>query len=784
MPSLCASVQVKRTVKALGTMVNDRLDMSDEIAYRIASVASEVRPIQRTLGPRKKLRLDLKVRYAESFAHTGLFYNASIWSLGALGDAMLLPSGVPAGVGSAATSAVTQMLATPRDRETAGLATLATPRDRDQALVTPRLREEANHASGTMPSRSQTLNTKSIGHYVLGKTLGEGTFGKVKLARHILSGEPVAIKVLEKERITEAADIERISREVHILKLIKHTHVVQLYEIIETSGQLYLIMEYASGGELFDYIVARQDERRKSGGSGGVEEREACRFFHQIVAGVEKIHAMGVAHRDLKPENLLLDRRLILLVPLGNTFKPGELLKTACGSPCYAPPEMVANLHYVPALADMWSCGVILFALICGYLPFEDEVTSQLYKKILRAEYTVPSFISEGGKDFQDLISCLLQPNSTQRYTIPDVRGHRWYQQVDEASLEQPDKASWFDEDTLCELEALKENKHNHMTTTYYLLLKRRQRGGGGPASTREAPQPPSCRGSTAAPASGGAAASPRHPPPATPLRSPRESTAMPTPQQSRPAPHRRVPPLQLQGLQQLQQPPQQQAAQEPAPALQAAVQAYAMVQAADATGGWPPPPTTAELEQEAWRAEAAAHGSGTSPATPPPRRGAGTFPSRPRAPRPKSTAESACCPGGGGSRSWTRAPSSQRRCWRAPGRGGSSRSWTSTNILPPGPTHQEAGRGAGCRPAAGRQAPGDHPPALRPGHRALRGRQCPAAAARAAHRPVPCPRRPCASRQRPLPCDSCDPSVPSTPSSPLPFHPSASAFFPFMLSL
>merc|ERR1719262_103455 len=141
------------------------------------------------------------------------------------------------------------------------------------------------------------MRSKSIGHYILGKTIGEGTFGKVKLGTHILTGEKVAVKILEKERIVEVADVERVAREVHILKLIQHPHIVQLYEIIETRRQLYLIMEYASGGELFDYIVA----------NGRVQEPEACSFFRQILEGVEKIHMMNVVHRDLKPENLLLD---------------------------------------------------------------------------------------------------------------------------------------------------------------------------------------------------------------------------------------------------------------------------------------------------------------------------------------------------------------------------------------------------------------------------------------------------------------------------------------------
>lgn len=157
-------------------------------------------------------------------------------------------------------------------------------------------------------------------------------------------------------------------------------------------------MEYASGGELFDYIV--QNQRLK--------EREACKFFQQIIQGVEYVHELGVVHRDLKPENLLIDHeKNIKLVDFGlsNTYKEGETLKTACGSPCYAAPEMIAGHRYEGLGVDIWSCGVILYAMICGFLPFEDPDTAKLYSKILSGEYTMPKFVS---KDARDLIKKIL----------------------------------------------------------------------------------------------------------------------------------------------------------------------------------------------------------------------------------------------------------------------------------------------------------------------------------------------------------------------------------------
>ncbi|CAJ1356374.1 unnamed protein product [Effrenium voratum] len=326
-------------------------------------------------------------------------------------------------------------------------------------------------------AESRTSRAKSIGHYVLMKTIGEGTFGKVKLGTHILTGERVAVKVLEKERIQELADVERVAREIHILKLIRRCrHIIQLYEIIETPRQLYLIMEYAPGGELFDYIVEH----------GRAEEKDACRFLHQILAGVERVHQTNVVHRDMKPENLLLDEReCIKIVDFGlsNTFQDEQLLQTACGSPCYAAPEMIAGNQYFPPMVDVWSCGVILFALVCGFLPFEDQNHAELYKKILNAEYEVPNFIS---KDVVNLIAGMLTTDPEKRMTLVDIRNHKWYRQIPEASLKDREDDS-LDEAILDQLDSygfpreyaikcLQSNKHNHVTTTYYLIKENQLR--------------------------------------------------------------------------------------------------------------------------------------------------------------------------------------------------------------------------------------------------------------------------------------------------------------------
>ena len=210
-----------------------------------------------------------------------------------------------------------------------------------------------------------------------------------------------------------------MEREIKILKLIRHPNIIQLYEIIETPKQLYLIMEYAQGGELFDYIVQNQRLR----------EREACKYLQQIIQGVEYLHQLNVVHRDLKPENLLLDHeKNIKLVDFGlsNTYAPGATLKTACGSPCYAAPEMIAGESYFGAKVDIWSCGVILYAMVCGYLPFEDPDTAKLYKKILKGDFSIPSFVSKTGRD---LIKKILNTDPDSRYTAIDIKNHPWYQQ-------------------------------------------------------------------------------------------------------------------------------------------------------------------------------------------------------------------------------------------------------------------------------------------------------------------------------------------------------------------
>jgi 5'-AMP-activated protein kinase, catalytic alpha subunit len=246
-------------------------------------------------------------------------------------------------------------------------------------------------------------------------------------------------------------------------------------------------MEYSSSGELFDYIVERSR----------LKEAEACVFFQQIIAGIEYIHKLNVVHRDLKPENLLLDHnRRIKIVDFGlsNTYRPNELLQTACGSPCYAAPEMIAGKKYEGLKVDIWSSGVILFAMVCGYLPFEDPNTGELYKKILACDYKAPKFISAG---VRELIAGILNTDPNRRFGIEEIRNHAWYRQGKEEIA--PGILVGYsqipvDPSILAQLETLglkseyvrqciEANKHNSKTTGYYLLLKKHIMEGGSTVS-------------------------------------------------------------------------------------------------------------------------------------------------------------------------------------------------------------------------------------------------------------------------------------------------------------
>lgn len=241
---------------------------------------------------------------------------------------------------------------------------------------------------------------------------------QVKLATHAVTGHKVAVKILNKAKIKQLGMEEKVQREINILHLCTHPHINRLYEVIDTPTDIFLVIEYVSGGELFDYIVSK----------GRLSADEARNFFHQIVSGVEYCHFQKVVHRDLKPENLLLDANLNIKIAdfgLSNLMRDGDFLRTSCGSPNYAAPEVISGHLYAGPEVDVWSCGVILYALLCGSLPFDDESIPNLFKKIKSGMYSLPTHLSQLAKH---LIPRMLEVDPMKRITIPEIRVHPWFQ--------------------------------------------------------------------------------------------------------------------------------------------------------------------------------------------------------------------------------------------------------------------------------------------------------------------------------------------------------------------
>ncbi|KAK8654980.1 hypothetical protein V6N13_107573 [Hibiscus sabdariffa] len=259
---------------------------------------------------------------------------------------------------------------------------------------------------------------KKLGKYEIGRTIGEGTFAKVKFAKNTDTGENVAIKVLAKTTILKHGMIDQIKREISIMKIVKHPNIVRLHEVLAGRTKIYIILEFVSGGELFDKIVHRVR----------LPENECRKYFQQLIDAVAHCHSKGVYHRDLKPENLLLDSSGNLKVSdFGLSALPlqgGGLLHTTCGTPNYVAPEVLGNEGYDGAAADVWSCGVILFVIMAGYLPFDEIDLPTLYKKISAAQFSCPFWFSPGAKS---LIQKILDPNPKTRIQIEGIQKDPWF---------------------------------------------------------------------------------------------------------------------------------------------------------------------------------------------------------------------------------------------------------------------------------------------------------------------------------------------------------------------
>ncbi|KIM83127.1 hypothetical protein PILCRDRAFT_819894 [Piloderma croceum F 1598] len=270
---------------------------------------------------------------------------------------------------------------------------------------------------------------KMIGLWKIGRTIGKGSQGRVRIARNVKTSQLAAVKIVNKIDLLKSrvslksmpAHSEQVllslEREIVVMKLIEHPNIIQLYDVWETSSELYLILEYVEGGELFEYLCEK----------GRLSTSEALGYFQQIITAMDYCHRFNIAHRDLKPENLLLDENMNIKVAdfgMAAWQQSDSLLQTACGSPHYAAPELIRGEAYKGSAADIWSCGVILYALLAGRLPFDDEDLVTLLNKVKLGAFEIPDAIDPLAKD---LIRKMLQKDVSKRITIPDIQVHPFY---------------------------------------------------------------------------------------------------------------------------------------------------------------------------------------------------------------------------------------------------------------------------------------------------------------------------------------------------------------------
>ncbi|XP_024911103.1 serine/threonine-protein kinase SIK3 homolog isoform X2 [Cynoglossus semilaevis] len=270
------------------------------------------------------------------------------------------------------------------------------------------------HSSATRPPPAR------VGHYEIERTIGKGNFAVVKLATHIITKAKVAIKIVDKTQLDDE-NLKKIYREVEIMKLLKHPHIIRLYQVMETERMIYLVTEYASGGEIFDHLVAH----------GRMAEKDARKKFKQIVAAVHFCHCRNIVHRDLKAENLLLDHNLNIKIAdfgFSNLFSRGQLLKTWCGSPPYAAPELFEGKEYDGPKVDIWSLGVVLYVLVCGALPFDGSTLQNLRARVLSGKFRIPFFMST---DCEYLIRHMLVLEPSRRLTMEQICKNKWMRQGD-----------------------------------------------------------------------------------------------------------------------------------------------------------------------------------------------------------------------------------------------------------------------------------------------------------------------------------------------------------------
>ncbi|XP_030548418.1 CBL-interacting protein kinase 5 [Rhodamnia argentea] len=255
--------------------------------------------------------------------------------------------------------------------------------------------------------------------YELGRMLGQGTFAKVYHGRNLKTGQNVAIKIIDKEKVLRVGLIDQIKREISVMRLVRHPNVVQLYEVMASKTKIYFAMEYVKGGELFNKVA-----------KGKLKEDLARKYFQQLIEAVDFCHSRGVYHRDLKPENLLLDENGNLKVTdfglsaLWESRRQDGLLHTTCGTPAYVAPEVINKKGYDGAKADIWSCGVVLFVLMAGFLPFHDANLMEMYRKISKGDFRCPHWFPH---EVRKLLSKILDPNPSTRITVDKIMNNSWF---------------------------------------------------------------------------------------------------------------------------------------------------------------------------------------------------------------------------------------------------------------------------------------------------------------------------------------------------------------------
>ncbi|CAH0545846.1 unnamed protein product [Brassicogethes aeneus] len=345
----------------------------------------------------------------------------------------------------------------------------------------------SNSDPGSMVGfRTRPYDGKIAGLYDLEETLGRGHFAVVKLARHVFTGEKVAVKVIDKSKLDEVSKAH-LFQEVRCMKLVQHPNVVRLYEVIDTATKLYLILELGDGGDLYEYIL-RHDS--------GLPEEMAQEYFRQIVKAISYCHQLHVVHRDLKPENVVFFKKLgiVKLTDFGfsNKFYPGQKLETSCGSLAYSAPEILLGDSYDAPAVDVWSLGVILYMLVCGQPPFQEANDSETLTMIMDCKYNVPPHVSN---DCKDLIARMLVKNPEKRASLADISSHPWLgvekqeNLADVQPLVAKEHLSEEDHNLIVQKivngniatkeeiqESLDKNEYNHITATYYLLAERKLR--------------------------------------------------------------------------------------------------------------------------------------------------------------------------------------------------------------------------------------------------------------------------------------------------------------------